>query len=167
ALKRYADDIFRLTEIPKYKPELIERDDPFGGTYVAGKRKPRALYQDFGQAMRTLDPDIWVRHLADSVEYYENQRSTRGIVIDDLRQPNEYAWCRANGFVIVRVSAPLEARVKRAEIAGDAFELADLEHDTESYVDKFEVDYEIVNDGSLADLWTKVDEMLAKIKEAD
>lgn len=142
-LKYYADRIFDVNE---------------------GDRKPRAIYQQFGQLCRSIDEDVWIKHAEFSVQQALDSRSTRGIVIDDMRQPNEYEWCRANGFVIVRVSAPLEARVKRAEIAGDAFELADLEHNTESYVDGFNCDWEIVNNGSLSELWAKVDELVTGLK---
>ncbi|MBS4195351.1 deoxynucleotide monophosphate kinase family protein [Lederbergia citri] len=146
ALKYYADKIYAHT------PRELDG-------------KQRRMYQVFGQAVREYDPDVWIRHAEFSVEQSLNKRDTVGVVVSDLRQPNEYEWCRKNGFIIVRVNAPLEARVKRAEIAGDAFELADLEHDTESYVDKFEVDYEIVNEGSLAELHADVDEMMTKITE--
>ena len=164
ALKRYADEIFSVTEVSEYKPELITEVDPFGYTYVSTKRKPRKLYQDFGQIMRELDPDIWIRHAEKSVEMLEDFRSTRGIVIDDLRQPNEYEWCRDNGFVIIRLVAPAETRVRRAEIAGDAFDMASLGHDTESHSDGFEVDYEIINDGTYEDLERKVDEIISKLQ---
>lgn len=167
ALKRYADEIFSVTEVSEYKPELITEVDPFGCTYTVSQRKPRKLYQDFGQTLRELDPDIWIRHAEKSVEMFEDFRSTRGIVIDDLRQPNEYEWCLDNGFVIIRLVAPAETRVRRAEIAGDAFELANLGHETESYVDSFEVDYEIINDGSLDELYARVDALVAKLKEVD
>lgn len=144
ALKYYADKIYAHTP----------RD---GG-------KQRRMYRAFGQAAREYDPDVWVRHVDFSVEQALNKHDTVGVVISDLRQPNEHYWARKNGFIIVRVTAPLEARVKRAEIAGDAFELADLEHDTESYVDSFEVDYEIVNDGTLAELYAKTDELITQIR---
>lgn len=125
--------------------------------------KPRAMYQAFGQACREFDPDVWIRHVEFSVKMLANQRDTVGVVITDLRQPNEYEWCRANGFVIVRVSAPDELRLARAKAAGDNFTEADLTHDTEQHVDGFAVDYEIVNDGSIAELETKVDDILAQM----
>jgi len=144
SLKYYADKIYVHT--PKES----------GG-------KQRRLYQTFGEAARKYDSLVWVRHAEFSVNELLKKRDIKGIVISDLRQPNEFEWCRANDFVIVRVSASLEERVRRAEIAGDAFELAQLEHETESYVDSFEVDYELINDGSLADLWANVDEIVAEI----
>jgi len=133
--------------------------------WIPKEPKPRAGYQKFGQLVRQeFGEDVWVRHAAEAVAFYENQRSTSGIVISDLRQPNELAWCRANGFVIIRVTAPEELRIARAIEAGDAFEAADLAHDTESHTAGFAVDYELVNDGSIDDLRTKVDAVLAEIR---
>ena len=55
-------------------------------------------------------------------------------------------------------------RLKRAERAGDSFSAEDLAHDTEQYVDKFDVDYTIVNDGDLDELRRRVDEIMGEIK---
>lgn len=124
--------------------------------------KPRAEYQRFGEDMRRLyGEDIWVRHVAGKVAFLERfSRRLPGIVITDLRLPIEYEWCRDNGFEIVRVSSPYSIRIERARQAGDDFNEKDFEHDTEMYVDEFEVDYEIDNDGDLVELERKVDEIM-------
>ncbi|MFE5278591.1 hypothetical protein ACFQ9F_30120, partial [Bacillus cereus] len=84
--------------------------------------KPRALYQQFGQLMRQIDGDVWVKHVERKVEGIVDYRSTHdhhiGVVITDLRQPNEYEWARRNGFTIIRVTAPDDVRRQRAEQAG-------------------------------------------------
>src|SRR5699024_7863422 len=133
ALKNYADQLLEgsstyPTEEYEYGPPC-----PFTGERDTKTRKPRKRYVDFGQTMRLLDPDIWVRHLAFMYEYYVSSRITSGIVIDDLRQPNEYEWLRENGFVIVRVNANEDTRIERARQAGDDFTLEDLRHSTELY----------------------------------
>lgn len=134
--------------------------------WVPKDPKPRAGYQSFGQEMRRLyGDDLWIRHVARDVEILEKVYGCRSIVITDLRQQNEYEWCRANGFTIVRVTAPDAERLARARKAGDDFDESDLTHDTEMHVDEFAVDYEIVNDGTLDELWAKVDDVMAKIKE--
>lgn len=143
-LKYYAEKVFALT--PK----------PDG--------KPRAMYQAFGQACRQYDPDVWVRHAAFKVDTVLEKRSTVGVVIEDLRQPNEYEWCRANGFIIVRVTAPDELRIARAKAAGDDFSAEDLAHETEQHIDGFAVDYEIHNDRTVEELLAKVDELVDEIK---
>jgi len=130
-----------------------------------GDNKPRAYYQRFGQLMREhFDEDIWIKHAAQTVQYYEGLKTTRGIVISDLRQPNEYKWAKANGFMIIRVNAPDELRIARAKEAGDDFSAEDVAHETEQHVDKFAVDYEISNDGTLAELYAQVDGIIAEIE---
>ena len=150
-LKRYADELF--------------------GVHGGGKR--RELYQWFGQTMRERDPDIWVRKCFSKIQMFrESVDRLRSRypeecpflpVITDLRQPNEYEHCRAEGFVIIRVTAPEGLRIQRAVESSDVFEYADLRHDTESHVDSFDVDYEIHNGGSLDDLYAQVDAVMAEI----
>lgn len=145
-------------ELKRYANELF-------GVHDGGKR--RELYQWFGQTMRERDPEIWVRKLFGKVEVIDAEEMYNSdpfsAVITDLRQPNEYDRCRSEGYVIIRVSAPDGTRIHRAIESADTFELSDLTHETESHVDSFEVDYEIVNDGTIEELYAKVDEVLAQI----
>jgi dephospho-CoA kinase len=136
--------------------------------WVSEFSKPRALYQQFGQLMREIEPDVWIKHAEQAVkgaiDFDVHTGAERvGVVITDLRQPNEYEWARANGFTIIRVTAPDEDRLFRAKLAGDDFNEADLEHETESHIDGFAVDYEIKNDGSVADLKRKVDAVMDRV----
>lgn len=136
--------------------------------WVGEFSKPRALYQQFGQLMRQIDPDVWIKHaeraVNGAIDFRVNTGADQvGVVITDLRQPNEYEWAKANGFSIIRVTAQDEDRILRANVAGDSFTEADLEHETESHIDGFTVDYEIVNDGSVDDLKRKIDEIMEAI----
>src|SRR5690625_2901366 len=162
ALKRYADEIF-----PHFTEEITAPDEIFGGTRVIGYRKPRALYQTFGQAMREIDPDIWLYHAERTIEALSNMRSVKGIVIDDLRQPNEEIWARDNGFTIIRVNANEDTRLERARALGDSFEIEDLRHETELHIDDIEADYDIWNDGDSAedveDLKREIDDIMSTI----
>jgi dephospho-CoA kinase len=151
ALKRHAHEVF---------------------PWIPQSSKPRALFQAFGQLMREIDPDVWVKHAERAVQgaldFRVNTGAERvGIVLTDVRQANEVAWCRENGFTLIRVTAPDEVRIARAIEAGDDFTVHDLAHETELAIDGFEVDYEIVNDGSVDELKAKVDEIIAIIKEAE
>ena len=160
ALRRVADDLFEHLYEPIYE------DCPFSedGKHRISWRKPRALLQTLGQKLREIDEDVWIKQAEQSMRVYEDMRSTAGIVIDDLRQPNEYDWARANGFIIIRVEASDDLRLERAKHAGDSFSAKDLAHDTEQHVDKFDVDYTIVNDGDMIDLKRQVDEIMGEIK---
>lgn len=136
--------------------------------WVSEFSKPRALYQNFGQLMRQIDPDVWVRHVERSINGYIDFRVNMGadkigIVLTDVRQQNEVDWCRANGFTLVRVTAPNEVRIGRAIEAGDDFTVHDLAHSTELEIDNFLVDYEINNDGTIDDLKRKMDDILTGI----
>ena len=142
-LKRYAHEIF--PDVPK---------DP----------KPRELYQ-FMNVMRDFDPDVWIKHLAKRVQFAEDSRKTTGIVVTDARQQNEIDWLRAHGFVIVRVVAPEQDRLKRIEESGESVTSTTLAHVTEQDLESLDVDYRIVNDGTLDELETKVDELVARLKE--
>jgi dephospho-CoA kinase len=142
-------------------------DDCYDPFRPGTPQKPRALYQNFGQLCREIDPDVWIKHAQRTVEYYERLRDTTGIVISDLRQPNEYEWAKANGFTIVKVVADDAVRLERARQAGDKMSEEDFVHDTESHVDGFAADYLVVNDVELADLQRKVDDIVTLISKGD
>jgi len=55
---------------------------------------PRHLMQAIGDLMRNEDPDFFIKLL-------EERLGSTGAIIDDLRYPNELAWCRQNGFKVV------------------------------------------------------------------
>lgn len=136
--------------------------------WITSESKPRRLYQKYGQTMRMLDKNVWVAHverqIGHSVDYHVGQgESNIGIVISDLRQQNEYEWARANGFTIIRVTAPDELRIERAKKAGDDFSDTDLTHETEQAIGGFVVDYEIVNDGTVEELLAKVESVMAEL----
>jgi dephospho-CoA kinase len=137
--------------------------------WVSEFSKPRALYQSYGQLMRQIDPDVWIKHaeraVKGAIDFNVHTGAEKiGVVITDLRQTNEYEWARNNGYTIIRVTAPDEDRLLRAKLAGDDFNEADLEHETESHIDGFAVDYEIVNDETVDELKEIIDSILAQIK---
>lgn len=166
ALKYYADKMFEGSSAYPIEIEEYGEPCPFDGKRDTRIKKPRKLYQDFGQAMRQLDEDIWIRHVEQAIESDKLFPNYKGVVIDDLRQPNEYEWAKANGFTIIRVEASEDLRLKRAEQAGDSFNADDMAHVTEQHVDGFSVDYTIVNDGDLGDLRRQVGEIMSEIKSA-
>lgn len=125
----------------KYFAELL-----FPEHFVAGG-KPRQLFQEFGQSMRQIDEDVWVKKADQAIQ--NKLKSTHADVhisyITDLRQPNEYEYCKGNGFFILRVNATDEVRLARMKADGDNFTKEHLHHETETYVDGYEVDYDIYN----------------------
>jgi dephospho-CoA kinase len=136
--------------------------------WVSEFSKPRALYQSYGQLMRQIDPDVWIKHaeraVKGAIDFNVNTGAEQiGIVLTDVRQENEVAWCRENGFTIIRVTAPDDDRIARAIAAGDDFTVHDLAHETEQAIDTFDVDAVVVNDGSVVDLQAKVDSVIARV----
>src|SRR5699024_6781919 len=140
-LRRIADEVFDGTEAEEHASEPIYRgdtdirflsDDDIGGYGQAGRGQ-----QIFGQVMRQIEPDVWIRQVEQSMHVWENMRDVKGIVVSDARQPNEIEWARNNGFTIIRVTADDETRLQRAQEAGDNFTMEDLGHETEQHIDSF------------------------------
>lgn len=130
--------------------------------------KPREYYQRYGQLMRQIDENVWIDATMRDVERYIKSVgccacNDARVLIEDARQANEIERLKAEGFVIIRITAPMELRIKRALEAGDDFTVHDLAHETETEVTKFTVDYEIVNDGELTELYEKFDEIAAEL----
>lgn len=114
--------------------------------FVAGG-KPRQLFQDFGQTMRQIDENVWVKKADQAIQnkLKSAQADAHISYITDLRQPNEYKYCKENGFFILRVNATDEVRLARMMADGDNFSKEHLNHETETHVDGYEVDYDIHN----------------------
>lgn len=156
-------------ELKRYAHELFGESDG----------KPRELYQWFGQTMRERDPDIWTRKCFDAIAWHSEDSAAYNVslrkhaphiperqfraVISDLRQPNELTRCRAESYVIIRVTAPESVRIDRAIKSSDTFNLRDLTHDTESHVNGFDVDFEIVNNGTLTELYAQIDAIMKEL----
>lgn len=132
--------------------------------WVPEEPKPRELYQ-FMNTMREFDEDVWVKHLADFYDDVISIIDPTGIVIDDVRQQNEFEWARDNGFIIVRVDTSDDIRKQRIIAEGDSYNEESFNHKTETYVDHLRADYTIINDGTLIELESKVAELLAEIKK--
>lgn len=166
-LKIIADELFEGTNVEAYASEPVYEalpGEPLDDGFISDYRKPRRRYQDVGQALRALDPDVWTRQVEQAMSVWEDVRSVKGIVVSDMRQPNEYEWAKRHGFVIIRVNANEDTRLERARKAGDAFSVEDLRHETEMHVDDFEADYDIWNDGADFDeLKRQVDEVMVDI----
>ncbi|KAB7657650.1 hypothetical protein GBN78_08390 [Bacillus sp. B2-WWTP-C-10-Post-4] len=131
--------------------------------------KPRAYYQKFGQWLREVDPDIWVKMTMGKVHKYcfedalNKVNHKPKVLVNGVRQPNEFSRLRDEGFVIIRVNASDDLRIARAKEEGDVFTEADLVHDTESHIDTFEVDYEINNVGAIGDMYDQFDTIMRDI----
>lgn len=138
----------------------------------SGKGKPREHYQHIGQSLRQLNPDVWVNSLEQ--EYINILRmlhiledNTSGIIITDVRQPNEVEWCRRNGFKLVKLISPSEVRRQRIIYCGDVFDEEQFRHETESYIDTIDADYIINSLCSKEELQKRAVELYEKLAKQE
>ncbi|PRT35335.1 hypothetical protein C6357_29530 [Bacillus wiedmannii] len=137
--------------------------------HVPRDPKPRAYYQKFGQWLREIDPDIWVKMTMAKVHEYCFEDSLNKVnhkpkvLVNGVRQPNEYQRLKDEGFIIIRVNASDDLRIGRARNVGDVFTEADLSHETESHIDTFEVDYEINNVGTIGVMYDQFNVIMGEI----
>lgn len=142
----FADGITDLIEM--FMPDLLE-----GG-------KPRKAYQEIGQTLRKFDPDVWVNYALNTIEMTEQVYPGAHIIVKDVRQPNEAEALRDQGFVIVKVLANEDERIRRAKAQNDVFDLEDLQHETEKAIDEITPDAIIYNEGTLEDLYYTVEDFI-------
>jgi dephospho-CoA kinase len=102
----------------------------------------RALLQNIGMAGRQYDPETWIKYVELLIEKGEDSRL---IVFTDVRFQNEADYIRSKGGIIVRIVRPgiiaenHESELKQCEVAADI---------------------EIVNDGTIDDLHSKIKQLI-------
>lgn len=69
------------------------------------------------------------------------------------------------GGYLIRVNVDDEIRLQRMNAKGDTFTKADLFHETEMYIDTFDVDYEIYNNAGITELVHQLDPILLDIEK--
>jgi dephospho-CoA kinase len=128
-----------------------------------GEGKPRKHYQEIGQFMRTLNPDVWVNHT--ELNYFLlKQAGFQNFIVTDLRQQNEYEWLKENGFTVIKVETEPEVRKERMKASGDVFDEASLNHPVEQSIKALKYDYLISNNTTLEDLYAQVDFILDELE---
>ena len=129
-LKEMAGDLFEIN--PRSKDKDVRR-----------------ILQEFGSYMRLIDEDVWVKYLIrimnEHLGYYGGIQ-----LVDDLRYENEFWGLRKEGFVLVRLDAPPEARFNRMthNLTWDDF-LNASDHPSETDLDKIPADeWDLIIDSS-------------------
>jgi hypothetical protein len=110
------------------------------GGWEAAKELPevRRTLQNYGVAIREIDPEFWVRVVANRAAEIAGP-----VVVTDVRFPNEADWIdAAEGFLV---------RIERPGLPDDDT------HVSEHALDDRWPDFRIVNDGSLAELAERAD----------
>ena len=154
----------------------LEQCDAYG--IVEEKLTPRLLMQLLGTecGRKILHPNIWVNSLMTeykaedvcpvfSKKYYPNSNEKDIIVkypnwiISDTRFSNELKAVEDRNGITIRITRP--DFVENA-LTGEKFpvKVHRQEHESETALDNYKFDYEILNDGTIADLRDKVEAIL-------
>jgi hypothetical protein len=124
-----------VTDRPRYRClQDVVREHGWEGAKEI--RAVRRLLQEYGVAIREIQEDFWVRATLDRAVQHSHESGPS--VVTDVRFPNEAEEVRDAGGVIVRVSRP-------GLVSTDT-------HASETALDDFEPDLEVVNGGTLEDL---------------
>lgn len=170
------DEVFKILDRMGFDVERVAFGDVLKESFherfptIPKEPKPTDKLIAYGQALREIDPDVWVRPTMNRVQLRKDILSQAGLrvpsmVYTDIRQPNEYDAVKGSGAFMVRVEAPLEQRVMRMLKLGEKPTLEVLEAPTEKYLESFEADFVIYNDGDYSNLEKQVTEMIFKIQE--
>jgi len=120
---------------PKLKQKQLDRW-PF--------KSPRELMQEIAQIWRDRYPEIWVIGWYRTIKLNRIYRADEGVVVTDLRYPNEVEVLRDKKAIIIKIVRP--------DLEDDEFS----SHESESYFDQIEADITITNDGTIESLHNKV-----------
>lgn len=125
------------------KPRNYDSFSPLQKLKWTIQSKPILGYQEYGQARRKDNPDVWVNALVRNYINRKDKNPNTHFLVTDMRQPNEYKALKELGFIMVKVEADEETRIKRMLANGE--KPVGLNHETESYVDGYDYDYIIYN----------------------
>jgi len=133
-----------------YRVSREETDD----TSLSG----REVLQQFGQSVKALDRDFWIRWLLSDID----DRSGGLWVSDDTRFPYEAEALRSRGFAIVRLDTPSAVRAQRHQfLYGRQPTPAELSHPSEVETKKITADVTVngmLAVESLADIIVNTDD---------
>ncbi|AGE60816.1 deoxynucleoside monophosphate kinase [Bacillus phage Eoghan] len=127
--------------------------------------KPVEKLIEYGQAMRQIDPDVWIKKAKlemENVRAFDNPR--RSLINTDCRQQNEYDFLKSQGFIFVRIDAIKSVRVERMLALGETVKPEYLNNETEDTLDGFDYDYVIQNNGSPESFAKEITELVYLIQ---
>lgn len=115
--------------------------------------KPVKLLQDFGEGMRKIDTDIWVKLLANNFD----KTDELNVVVTDVRHQNEVDYLRSKGFTIVKIENNISDIIDRCRATESDFEPNLLLHESEQLALRDDIaDITIENKGTLEEYQNKV-----------
>lgn len=132
--------------------------------------KPTKAMIEFGEAMRKIDPFVWVKPTMNKMNTRKYELAQAGLnvpsfVITDVRNWEEYNTCKNAGFTMVKVLASEETRIRRMETLGEEVSRSILDAPTEKRMDQFSYDFVVENDTDDYDtLVSNVTELIYQIQ---
>ena len=115
--------------------------------------------QRLDDALTGIDPSIFLRASLRTADL------TRDVVIDAIRFASDFRLAESLGFRTLRIKSDISLRLQRLAERGQAFDLAaEGSHRSETELDDFTVDFQIENVGSLLDLSSELDSIVAKLR---
>lgn len=140
------------------KIKLIVKElqpDLFGYDIENNELKPRIELQMFGQVTKeVLGREVWINYALRQIESaIGSHPKPKGIVVDDVRFIFEAKALRKAGFVIVKIKGKNQTGQRLGS-----------DHISEKSIDKIKTDLTICNRGSLATLYSIIDDMVDNLK---
>lgn len=133
-----------LVEVrPSHVRRLAQWVDKVGWERAKAEPEVRRLLQCYGEGIRHLDPDVWIRPVLTAISVNDGP-----VVITDVRYRNEALRILGLGGALVRVVRP-------GQDDGDR-------HASETEMDCYAID-QVINDGSVEQLWDVADNLVHAI----
>lgn len=133
---------------------LIRKAEDYAVTRETGRVEfisGREVLQELGQAVKSLDRDLWIKWLA-----YDMKAGLYGkgpFVIDDCRFSFEADFLKGLGFTVVKLDTDMPTRMARYEkLYGRPPSFNELRHPSETEVDKIVPDVVIPGEYQVAEL---------------
>ncbi|PEZ47068.1 hypothetical protein CN367_11865 [Priestia megaterium] len=141
--------------------------------WIPMEPKPIAELIEYGQAMRKIDPDVWVRPTMARMKMRIDSLAQAGLMVPsfiatDVRQPNELEALEKAGFTIVYIHAHENVRIDRMVKAGETVSEKILNAPTELHIDDWlaqeRADYVVTNNGDRKQFEKNLTELVYKIQ---
>lgn len=132
------------------------------------RNKNREELISYGMSWRNVDPNIWVKatglRIREIVQDCLRNRKPPRVVVTDVRFYNELDLIREHfGGVIVRVTAPVNVRIKRMKERGDKWDPSFMEHPSEVFPRHVRADYTVDNGGDFVSTMLSLDKLMFEI----
>jgi dephospho-CoA kinase len=137
--------------------------------HIPKNPKPTRELIHFGEAMRDIDPLVWVRPTMARAFHLETLRERNGLdpvtyVFSDIRNIHEYEAVLKMGATMVKIEAHERVRIERMLELGERVSSEILRAPTETAMDDFMFHYKVQNNGSLEDFNSEITQLIYQIQ---